>query len=391
MQPVYIVSSARTPIGSFNGALSSLTATQLGSEAIKAVVKKAKINPELITEVFMGNVLSAGLGQSPARQAALFAGLSESVVCTTVNKVCASGMKAVMLGAQSIMLGINDLVIAGGMESMSNTPYYLDKARTGYKLGHGQIFDGILKDGLWDVYNNIHMGTAAEIIAKEMHITREMQDAHAIQSYQRSAKAWENNLFKNEVIPVKSTKGKEIIEVTQDEEFKIVNFDKIPNLKPVFENEGTITAANASTINDGAGALLLASEMAVQKYKLEPLAIIIGFADAAQEPKYYTTSPALAIPKAIEYAGIKQQNVDFFEINEAFSVVALANIIKLNIENSRCNIYGGAVSLGHPLGASGVRIISTLMSVLSNNASKIGVAGICNGGGGASAIVIKML
>jgi len=391
MKPVYIISTARTPIGSFNGTLASLSATQLGSIAIKGALQKSGIDPNLVQEVIMGNVVSANLGQAPARQASLLAGLNSNTICTTVNKVCASGMKAVMFGAQSIMLGTNELVLAGGMESMSNIPYYLEKARTGYKLGHGQLTDGLIKDALWDVYNDYHMGNAAENTAKEMSISRQSQDAFAMRSYKKAENAWINNDFRNEIIPVEIAQKDKIITIAEDEEFKSVNYDKIPLLKPVFAKEGTITAANASTLNDGAAALILASEAMVKQFNLKPLAKIVGFADAAQDPKWFTTSPSLAIPKALKSAKISANKVDYYEINEAFSVVSLANNIKLNLNPEIVNIYGGAVSLGHPLGASGARIICTLTSVLSNKRGNIGVASICNGGGGASAIVIERM
>jgi acetyl-CoA C-acetyltransferase len=392
MKEVYILSAVRTPIGSFGGALASLTATQLGAIAIKGAIAKAKIDLKEVQEVIMGNVLSANLGQAPARQAALFAGLDNSVECTTVNKVCASGTKALIYAAQSIMTGNADVVVAGGMESMSNVPYYLDKARNGYKLGHGSVVDGIIKDGLWDVYNDYHMGSAAENTAREMSITREMQDAFAVESYNRSAKAWEENNFAGEIVPVEIVqKGKESSWVTKDEEYLKVNFDKLITLKPVFEKEGTITAANASTLNDGAAALVLISKEKAEQLGLKPIARILGFGEAAQEPKWFTTSPSLAIPKALKNAGLSADKVDFYEINEAFSVVSIANNQKLNLDSSKVNIWGGAVSLGHPIGCSGARIVSTLINVLQKNNAKIGIAGICNGGGGASALVIEKL
>jgi len=392
MKEVYILSAVRTPIGSFGGALASLTATQLGAIAIKGAIAKAKIDLKEVQEVIMGNVLSANLGQAPARQAALFAGLDNSVECTTVNKVCASGTKALIYAAQSIMTGNADVVVAGGMESMSNVPYYLDKVRNGYKLGHGSVVDGIIKDGLWDVYNDYHMGSAAENTAREMSITREMQDAFAVESYNRSAKAWEENNFAGEIVPVEIVqKGKESSWVTKDEEYLKVNFDKLITLKPVFEKEGTITAANASTLNDGAAALVLISKEKAEQLGLKPIARILGFGEAAQEPKWFTTSPSLAIPKALKNAGLSADKVDFYEINEAFSVVSIANNQKLNLDSSKVNIWGGAVSLGHPIGCSGARIVSTLINVLQKNNAKIGIAGICNGGGGASALVIEKL
>ncbi|KAA5540802.1 acetyl-CoA C-acyltransferase [Adhaeribacter rhizoryzae] len=392
LKEVYIISAIRTPIGSFGGALASLSATQLGAIAIKGALAKAGVDPNEVQEVLMGNVLSANLGQAPARQAALFAGLGYEVECTTINKVCASGTKAIMFGAQAIMLGHKEVVVAGGMESMSNVPFYLDKARFGAKLGHGQMIDGLLRDGLWDVYNDYHMGNAAENTAREMGITREMQDAFAIESYRRSAAAAEQGYFKDEIIPVEiPQRGKDPLLVTQDEEYSKVNFDKIAGLKPVFDKEGTITAANASTLNDGAAAVLLMSREKAEALGVKPIAKILGFADAEQEPKWFTTSPALAIPKALKNAGVNANEVDYYEINEAFAVVSLANNQKLNLENEKVNIFGGAVSLGHPLGASGARIVTTLCNVLDKKQGKIGVAGICNGGGGASALVIQKI
>lgn len=390
MKEVYIISAVRTPIGSFGGSLANFSATQLGSIAIKGVLEKSKINPSDVEEVIMGNVLTANLGQAPARQAAIFAGLPTSVVCTTVNKVCASGMKAVMLGAQSIMLGNADIVIAGGMESMSNVPYYADRARFGLRLGHGTMTDGIIKDGLWDVYKDYHMGNAAENTARQMNITREMQDNFAIESYKRAAEAVKTGAFKEEIVPVKiEQRGKEPLIISEDEEYTKVNFDKIPGLKPVFDKEGSVTAANASTLNDGASALLLISKEKAESLGLKPLASIIGFADAEQDPEWFTTTPSLAIPKAIKLAGISASEVDYYEINEAFSVVSIANNIKLGLDPAKVNIYGGAVALGHPIGCSGARIITTLTSVLNNKNGAIGVSGICNGGGGASALVIR--
>ena len=389
MNEVYIVSAVRTPIGSFGGSLSSLSASELGAAAIKAAVERAGIQSEQVQEVFMGNVLSANLGQAPATQAAKFAGLPD-IPATTINKVCASGTKAIMLAAQSIALGENDVVIAGGMESMSNVPYYLDKARNGYRLGNGQITDGIVKDGLWDVYNDYHMGSAAELCATECNISREDQDAYAIESYKRSQSAQANNKFKNEIVPVeiKDKKG-EVNFVENDEEINSVKFDKIPGLKPVFKKDGTVTAANASTLNDGAAALVLMSKTRMQELGLKPLAKIISYADAQQAPEWFTTTPAKAIPKALERAKIKSSDVDFYEINEAFSVVSLANNRILELDPAKVNVNGGAVSMGHPLGASGARIVVTLLNVLQQNGGKIGVAGICNGGGGASAIIIE--
>jgi acetyl-CoA C-acetyltransferase len=389
---VYIISAVRTPIGSFGGSLAALSATQLGAIAIKGALEKAGVAPGEVQEVLMGNVLSANLGQAPARQAAIFAGLGYEVECTTINKVCASGTKAVMLAAQTIMLGHKDVIVAGGMESMSNAPYYLDKARFGSKLGHGQMIDALLKDALWDVYNDYHMGSAAENTAREMGITREMQDAFATDSYRRSAAAAQAGYFRDEIVPVEiPQRGKDPLLVTEDEEYTKVNFDKIAALKPVFEKDGTITAANASTLNDGAAAVVLMSKEKAEALGLKPLARILGFADAEQEPKWFTTSPALAIPKALKRAGVEAADVDYYEINEAFSVVSLANNQKLNLKTGNVNVFGGAVSLGHPLGASGARIITTLCNVLEKKNGRIGVAGICNGGGGASAIVLERM
>ena len=391
MREVVIVSALRTPIGSFGGSLSGFSATQLGGIAIKAAVEAAGIKPEDVQEVYMGNVLSANLGQAPATQAAKYAGLPD-VPATTINKVCASGTKAIMLAAQSIALGETDIVVAGGMESMSNVPFYLDKARTGYRLGHGQLTDGLVKDGLWDVYNDYHMGSAAELCATICSISREDQDAYAIGSYQRAQSAQEAGKFDQEIIPVeiKGRKG-DVTMLTKDDEPFAVNFDKIPGLKPVFSKEGSVTAANASTLNDGAAALILMSADKAKELGLKPLAKILGYADAQQAPEWFTTTPAKAIPIALNRAGKELAEVDFFEINEAFSVVSLANNKILGLSDSNVNINGGAVALGHPLGASGARIVVTLLSVLSQNNGKIGVAGICNGGGGASALVIERL
>lgn len=392
MQEVYIVSAVRTPIGSFGGSLASLTAVQLGSTAIKGALERAGVDPSQVNEVFLGNVISAGLGQAPARQAAVGAGLGYNVPCTTINKVCSSGMKSVMLAAQSIMLGQNDVVVAGGAESMSNVPYYVPKARYGYKYGHGQLIDGLMHDGLWEAYNEFPMGNCADNTASKMNITREQQDEYAINSYKRSAAAWEAGKFADEIISVEipQRKGDPVI-FDHDEEYKNVRFEKIPSLRPVFSKEGTVTAANASTINDGASALVLVSEQKLKELNLTPIAKITGFADAAQDPLWFTTAPALAIPKAIKNAGIDKSAVDFYEINEAFSAVALANMKELDLDPSKVNVNGGAVALGHPLGCSGSRIITTLNSVLAQNSGKIGVAGICNGGGGASAIVIEKM
>lgn len=392
MKDVYIVAAVRTPIGSFGGSLSSLTAVQLGSAAIKGALSKAGVDAKEINEVFFGNVVSAGLGQAPARQAAVGAGIGYNVPCTTVNKVCASGMKSVMLGAQSIMTGQNDVVMTGGMESMSNVPYYIPKARFGYKYGHGELIDGLMHDGLWEAYNHFAMGNCADNTAKEMNISREMQDEHAISSYKRSAAAWEAGKFADEIVPVEVPQRKgDALVVNEDEEYKNVRFDKITSLRPVFSKEGTVTAANASTINDGASAIILMSEEKVKELGIQPIAKIKGFADAAQDPMWFTTSPSLAIPRAMKHAGIDKNDVDFYEINEAFSAVAIANNMKLELDPDKVNVNGGAVALGHPLGCSGARIITTLHSVLEQNNGQIGVAGICNGGGGASAIVIEKL
>lgn len=392
IKEVYIVSAVRTPLGSFGGKLSGLTAIELGSTAIKGALSKAGVDSKEVQEVFMGNVISANLGQAPARQAAIGAGIGYEVPCTTINKVCASGMKAVMFGAQSIMLGINDVVVAGGMESMSNVPFYVPKARFGYKYGNAEFVDGLVKDGLFEVYYKFPMGNCADNTAKEMNISREAQDTYAIQSYQRSADAWAKGYFKDEVIPVemKGRKGETIL-IDEDEEYKNVMFDKIPSLRPVFDKEGTVTAANASTMNDGASALVLVSKEKAEELGLKPLAKIRGFADAATDPLWFTTAPALAIPKAIKHAGLTAEDIDFYEINEAFAAVALANQKELNLDNDKINVFGGAVSLGHPLGASGARIITTLNSVLHQKSGQIGVAGICNGGGGASAMVIEKM
>lgn len=391
MNEVYIISAVRTPIGSFGGSLSSLSASQLGAVAIKAAVERAGVSPEQVQEVYMGNVLSANLGQAPATQATKFAGLGD-IPATTINKVCASGTKAIMLAAQSIALGENDIVIAGGMESMSNVPYYLDKARNGYRLGNGQIIDGLVKDGLWDVYNDYHMGSAAELCASECQISREDQDNYAIESYKRSQEAQAKGIFKTEIAPVeiKDRKG-EISIIDNDEEIHSVKFEKIPTLKPVFKKDGTVTAANASTLNDGAAALVLMSKAKTNELGLKPLARIISYADAQQAPEWFTTTPSKAIPKALENGGIKASDVDYYEINEAFSVVSIANNRILELDPAKVNIHGGAVSMGHPLGASGARIVVTLLNVLKQKNSKLGVAAICNGGGGASAIVVENL
>ena len=386
---VVIVSASRTPIGSFMGSLSSLTAAQLGSTAIKGALDKINLDPSLVQEVFMGNVVQAGVGQAPARQAALGAGIPNSVPCTTVNKVCASGMKALMNAAQTIALGDADIVIAGGMESMSNIPHYVHM-RNGQKFGPTTLVDGMQKDGLVDAYDQQAMGVCADACANEYKFSREDQDAFAIQSYERSAKAWSEGKFADEVVPVSvpQRRGEPVI-ISEDEEFKNVRMEKIPALRAAFTKDGTVTAANASTINDGAGAMILMSEEKAQALGLSPLATIKSYADAAHEPEWFTTAPSKALPKALAKAGIEQSDVDYFEFNEAFSVVGLANMKILGLTDKNVNVNGGAVSLGHPLGCSGVRIVITLLSVLQQNDAKIGAAAICNGGGGASAMVIE--
>jgi len=390
MKEAYIISAVRTPIGSFGGSLASVSAVALGGIAVKAALEKAGVDPKLVEEVFIGNVISAGLGQAPATQVAAAAGLGFEIPCTLVNKVCASGMKAVMLGAQSVMLGQNDVVVAGGTESMSNIPYYLMKARYGYKFGNGELIDGLQYDGLTDVYNHCAMGVCADHTAKEMKITRADQDNYAMGSYKRSAGSWKDGKFKDEVVPVEIRDRKGNVTLfSEDEEYKNVNFEKIPGLKPVFTKDGTVTAANASTLNDGASALVLMSREKAEALGLKPLARIMGFADAAQEPMWFTTTPSLAIPKALKHAGVDKKNVDYYEINEAFSAVAIANNLKMELDPAKVNVNGGAVALGHPLGASGARIMTTLINVLKQQNGKIGVAGICNGGGGASAIVLE--
>jgi len=387
---VYIVSAVRTPIGSFGGVLKSFSATQLGAIAIKAAVERAGLQPSQIDEVLMGCVLQANLGQAPARQAAILAGLPNSVICTTVNKVCASGMKAIAQGAQSILLGDADIIVAGGMENMSNVPYYAQDLRWGNKYGNVNLIDGLAKDGLTDVYNNYAMGNAAELCARECHISREAQDEFAIESYKRSQKAWESGKFDEEVVAVEIPQRKGApLKVARDEEPYNVKFEKVPELKPAFEKEGTVTAANASTMNDGAAAVVLMSTTKADELGIKPLAIIRSYADAEQAPEWFTTTPSLAVPKAVAKAGLQMSEIDFVELNEAFSVVGIANIQKMNLNPSKVNVHGGAVSLGHPLGCSGARIIVTLINVLKQNGAKIGAAGICNGGGGASAMVIE--
>ena len=389
---VYIVAAVRTPIGSFGGVLSSFTAIQLGSMAIKGALEKAGISGADVNEVFFGNVVSANLGQAPARQAALSAGIPDSVPCTTVNKVCASGTKATMFGAQSIMLGQADVVVAGGMESMSNIPYYIPKARFGYKYGNGELVDGLDKDGLQDVYQRKAMGVFADATAAKYAITRESQDTFAINSYKKAAAATAAGQFTNEIIPVPipQKKGDPIL-LAEDEEFKNVMFDKIPGLRPAFTPDGTVTAANASTINDGAAALVLASEEAVKRLNLKPIARIVSFSDGEQAPEWFTTAPTISVPKAVLSGGLTMADIDYFEINEAFSVVPLAFEKILDVSDEKVNINGGAVSLGHPLGASGARIITTLCHVLQAKGGRYGAVGICNGGGGSSAMVIERM
>ena len=386
---IVIVSAVRTPIGSFMGSLSTVPAAHLGAAAIKGALSKINLDPNLVDEVFMGNVVQAGVGQAPARQAAIHAGLSTNVACTTVNKVCASGMKSIMMGAQAIMCGDAEIVVAGGMENMSMIPHYMH-LRNGVKFGPTSMIDGMQKDGLQDAYDNNAMGVSADLCASEYKISREEQDAFAIQSYERSAKAWEAGKFDSEIVPVAVPQRKgDPIMVTKDEEYANVRLDKIPTLSPVFTKDGTVTAANASTINDGAAAVVLMSEEKAQAMGLQPLAYIKSYADAAQEPKWFTTAPAKALPKALDKAGISISDVDYFEFNEAFAVVGLANCKILGLTDENVNVNGGAVSLGHPLGCSGARIVVTLINVLQQNNAKIGAAAICNGGGGASAIVIE--
>lgn len=391
MEDVVIVEAKRTPIGAFSGSLATLTAPELGAAAIFDLIKQSGISPDHVEEVIMGNVLSAGTGQAPARQAALKAGISDRTPATAVNKVCASGMKAVMIAASQIALGENQVVIAGGMESMSNVPYYLDKHRFGSKLGHSEVSDGILRDGLWDVYNDCHMGSAGELCAREYQISREEQDAYAAESYKRALNARDSGYFKDEIteIKVKDRRGAVSV-VAEDEELNRVNFEKIPNLRPAFEKDGTITAANASSINDGAAALLLMNASKAQELNLAPLAVIKGFASSAKAPEWFTTAPADAIPLALKRAGVELSDVDLFEINEAFSVVALANQKIMGLDPQKVNVFGGAVSLGHPIGCSGARILVTLIHALRQKNLRTGCAGICNGGGGASALVVEL-
>jgi len=392
MKEVYIVSAVRTPIGSFNGILSSVSATQLGATAIKGALSKINLSPTEVDEVLMGSVLQAGLGQAPARQAAMFADIGEQVPCTTVNKVCASGMKAISQGAQAIMLGDADVVVTGGMENMSRVPHYLPGSRNGTKLGNITMVDGMVFDGLTDVYDQKHMGTCADLCATEYEITREDQDNFAIQSYERSAQAWKEGKFADEVVPVSvpQRKGDPIV-VSEDEEYKNVKMEKIPALRPVFTKDGSVTAANASTLNDGAAAVILMSKEKAEALGVKPIAKIVSYADAAREPQWFTMAPSKAIPKALKKAGLENSDIDFWELNEAFSVVALANMKELGLDAEKVDVNGGAVSLGHPLGCSGARIIITLLNVLKQNNAKRGCAGICNGGGGASAMVIELV
>ena len=393
MQSVYIVSTARTPIGSFGGSLSTVSATQLGAAAIRGALTKANIDSNLVQAVYMGNVVSANLGQAPARQAAIFAGLSKNATCTTVNKVCASGMKAMMMAAQDILLGDADVVVAGGMENMSQIPFYLDKARFGgYGYGNGTFIDGLAKDGLTDVYGGMAMGVCADATASKYGFSREEQDAFAIASYERSAAAWSEGNFQQEVVPVQIPQKKgDPTTFAQDEEYKNVKFDKIPSLRAAFTKEGTVTAANASTINDGAAATILMSESKVKELGITPLARIVSFADAEHEPEWFTTAPTVAAPKALKKAGLSISDIDYFEVNEAFSVVTMAFMKEMGISHEQTNVFGGAVSLGHPLGCSGARIVVTLQNVLTQKGGKYGLAAICNGGGGASAMIIENL
>lgn len=390
MKEVVIVSAVRTPMGSFGGSLSGFSATQLGGFAIKGAIEKVNLDPSLINEVFFGNVLQANLGQAPARQCSIYAGIKNDVPATTVNKVCASGMKAIMLGAQSIKCGDNDIVVVGGTESMSNVPHYVEKVRTGQKLGDLKLRDGLVHDGLTDVYKQTHMGLCAEVCAEDMNISREAQDEFAIESYRRSKEAWEKKLFEDEIVPVTIPQRKgDPIHFEEDEEFKNVKIDKIPNLRSVFKKEGTITAANASTINDGASALILMSADKAKSLNIDPLAKIVSYADASHEPEWFTTAPAKALPIALKKANLDINDIDYFELNEAFSVVGIANKKLLNIDSDKVNCFGGAVSLGHPLGSSGSRIVVTLINVLNKKEAKLGAAAICNGGGGASALIIE--
>ncbi|MCW3104022.1 MAG: acetyl-CoA acetyltransferase [Bacteroidetes bacterium] len=392
MKEVYIISAVRTPMGSFGGALAGVPATKLGAAAIKGALAKAGVDGKEVQEVYMGSVLQANLGQAPARQAAKFAGLPDTVQCTTINKVCASGMKAIMIGAQSIMCGDADVVVAGGMENMSAVPFYNENLRWGSKYGNVTLIDGLAKDGLTDVYNNYAMGNAADMCAKECNISREDQDAFAIESYKRSQAAWAAGKFNDEIVPVEipQRKGDPIL-MKEDEEYKNVRFEKIPELKGAFSKEGTATAANSSTMNDGAAAVVLMSKEKAEKLGVKPLAVIRGYADAEQAPEWFTTTPSIAVPKAVAKAGLKMEDVQYFELNEAFSTVGIVNMQKMKLDAAKVNVNGGAVSLGHPLGCSGARVVVTLLNVLKQNNAKIGAAGICNGGGGASAMVVELL
>jgi acetyl-CoA C-acetyltransferase len=390
MKEVYIVAYGRTPIGSFNGSLSTKTGVELGSIAIKAVMERAGIKGDQVEEVIMGNVLQANNGQAPARQAAVNAGAGMSTACTTINKVCASGLKSIALAAQSIQLGIYDITIGGGFESMTNSPYYIPSGRNGYRYGNGEIIDAIVRDGLQDPFKKNMMGNVAEICAKKYNFSREQQDEYAINSYKRAQAAYEKGQFKDELIPVEiPQRGGEPKWVMEDDEYKNIKWDKVATVKPAFEKEGTVTAVNASKINDGAAAMVLMSKEKMESLGLKPIAKVIGYADAEQDPDWFTTTPAIAIPAAVKRAGLQMSDIDFFEINEAFSVVALANLQEMNLDINKVNVQGGAVSLGHPIGGSGARIACTLVSVLKNNNAKYGVAGICNGGGGATALVIE--
>lgn len=392
MKEVFIVSAVRTPIGSFGGMFAGLTAMQLGSTAITGALEKAGVKASDVEEVFFGNVCSANLGQAPARQAALGAGISNTVPCTTVNKVCSSGMKSIMFGAQSIMLGINDIVVAGGMESMSNIPYYVPKARWGYKYGDAALIDGLAKDGLTDAYDHMAMGVCADNTAKKYSISREAQDAYAIRSYKLSAESTEKGIFKNEIVPVSVPQRKgDPLQITEDEEYKRVRFEKIPGLRPAFTKDGTVTAANASTINDGASALILVSKEKMEALGLKPVAKILAFADAAHAPEWFTTAPTLAAPKALKMAGMTMADIDYLEVNEAFAVVPMAFNQELKIDEHKVNVLGGSVALGHPLGASGARIVTTLNNVLHQKDASVGLATLCNGGGGASALIIERM
>lgn len=390
MQEVYIVSALRTPLGSFGGVLSSLSAIELGTTAIKGALEAAGITPEQVEEVYFGNVCSANLGQAPARQAALKAGIPMSVPCTTVNKVCSSGIKTVMIGAQAIMSGQQDIIVAGGMESMSNVPYYAPNTRWGRKYGDSTLVDGLARDGLKDAYDGQAMGVCADATAAKYSISREAQDAYTISSYERAAKATSEGWFGKEIVAVSVPQRKgDPLQVTEDEEFKRVKFEKIPQLRPAFTKDGTVTAANASTINDGASAIILASKRKVEELGLKPVAKIVAFADAAQEPQWFTTAPTLAAPKALKKAGMELSDVDYFEVNEAFAVVSMAFAQEMKIDREKMNVFGGSVSIGHPLGASGARILTTLNNVLAHEKGSVGMAAICNGGGGASALIIE--